>query len=152
MPSKKKKAKTKQRKPKSAAATKKSTAKKRPLKAKRSKEVPKKKTAKKAGFGARRRAEKRKSVNPEREIKQEIRSRRPTASDIASGRQSGDLQGLSRAERADSESVEELVEEGNIAEASAVAGVEESDNEEEREVHTHEMPEDDVPEEYLDEE
>lgn len=75
--------------------------------------------------------------------------RRP---DSASGRQSGDLQGLSRAEQADSESVDELVEEGNLFEAGAVAGVEEADNADEREVHTHEVPEDDVPKEYLDDE
>ena len=66
--------------------------------------------------------------------------------------QSGDLQGLSRAERADSQSVDELVEEGNIVEAGVVAGVEEADSSDESEVHTHEVPEDDVPEEYLDEE
>ena len=96
--------------------------------------------------------ERRKFVSPERETKQEIRGRTSIASDIVSGRQSGDLQGLSRAEEADSESVEELVEEGNVTEAGAVAGVEESDNAEEREVHTHEVPEDDVPEEYLDKE
>ena len=66
------------------------------------------------------------------------------------GRQSGDLQGLSRVEEADSESVDELVEEGNAFEAGAVAGVEEADDEDTREVHTHEVPEDDVPEEYLD--
>jgi hypothetical protein len=62
------------------------------------------------------------------------------------------LEGLSRAEQADSESVDELVEEGNVAEAGAVAGVEEADSADEREVHTHEVPEDDVPEEYLDNE
>lgn len=65
-----------------------------------------------------------------------------------SGELSGDLQGLSDAERADSESVDELVEEGNAFEADAVAGVEHADDEDEREVHTHEVPEDDVPEEY----
>lgn len=69
-----------------------------------------------------------------------------------SGRQTGDLEGLSRAEQADSESVDELVEEGNLFEAGAVAGVEEADNQDEREVHTHELPEDDVPEEYLEKE
>jgi len=68
----------------------------------------------------------------------------------ASGRQTGDLEGLSRSEQADSESVDELVEEGNPFEAGAVSGVEEADNADEREVHTHEVPEDDVPEEYLD--
>ena len=69
-----------------------------------------------------------------------------------SGRQSGDLQGLSRTERADSESVEELAEEGNLFEADAVAGVEQADNADEREVHTREVPEDDVPDEYLEKE
>ncbi len=66
--------------------------------------------------------------------------------------QSGGLQGISRVEDADSESVDELLEEGNTFEAGAVAGVEEADENEEREVHTHEVPEDDVPEEYLDKE
>ena len=72
--------------------------------------------------------------------------------DTVSGRQSGDLQGVSRAEQADSESVDELVSEGNLFEAGAVAGVEEADNADEKEVHTHEVPEDDVPKEYLDDE
>jgi hypothetical protein len=69
-----------------------------------------------------------------------------------SGRQSADLQGVSRAEQADSESVDELVSEGNLFEAGAVAGVEEADKADEKEVHTHEVPEDDVPKEYLDDE
>jgi hypothetical protein len=69
-----------------------------------------------------------------------------------SGEQSGDLQGLSRLEAADSESVDELVEEGNAFEADVVAGVERADNTDEQEVHTHEVPEDDVPGEYLDKE
>jgi hypothetical protein len=59
---------------------------------------------------------------------------------------------LSRAEAADSESVDELSEEGNTFEADAVMGVEDADNADEKEVHTHEVPEDDVPGEYLDEE
>jgi hypothetical protein len=65
--------------------------------------------------------------------------------------QSGDLQGLSRVEAADSESVDELIEEGNAFEADVVAGVESADDADEKEVHTHEVPEDDVPGEYLDE-
>jgi hypothetical protein len=69
-----------------------------------------------------------------------------------SGEQSGDLQGLSGTEAADSESVDELLEEGNAFEADVVAGVESADDSEEQEVHTHEVPEDDVPEEYLDKE
>ena len=68
-----------------------------------------------------------------------------------SGRQAGDLQGLSSRAGADSESVDELVEEGNAFEAGAISGVEEADDSEGQEVHTHEVPEDDVPGEYLDE-
>ena len=68
-----------------------------------------------------------------------------------SGVQSGDLQGLSNEERADSESVDELLEEGNTFEADVVAGVESAGDTDEKEVRTHEVPEDDVPEEYLDE-
>jgi hypothetical protein len=68
------------------------------------------------------------------------------------GGQSGDLQGLSRREGADSESVEELLEEGNAFEADVVACVEDAGNADEKEVRTHEVPEDDVPGEYLDKE
>jgi len=68
-----------------------------------------------------------------------------------SGELSGDLQGLPRRENVDSESVDELLEEGNAFEAGVVAGVEEADDQDEREVHTREVPEDDVPSEYLDE-
>ena len=67
-----------------------------------------------------------------------------------SGGQSGDLQGLSRIEGADSESVDELLEEGNAFEADVVTGVENAEDADEREVRTHEVPEDDVPGEYLD--
>jgi hypothetical protein len=74
---------------------------------------------------------------------QELRTR--------SAGQSGSLQGLSNVEGADSESVDELIEEGNAFEADVVAGVERADDTDE-EVHTHEVPEDDVPGEYLDEE
>jgi hypothetical protein len=66
----------------------------------------------------------------------------------SSGRQSGDLQGLSAVEGADSESVDELLEEGNAFEADIVKGVEDAGRGA-REVRTHEVPEDDVPEEYL---
>jgi hypothetical protein len=64
--------------------------------------------------------------------------------------QSGDLQGLSEVAAADSESVDELLEEGNAFEADVVSGVERAGNENEKEVRTHEVPEDDVPGEYLD--
>jgi len=68
------------------------------------------------------------------------------------GGQSGDLQGLSNLEVADSESVVELLEEGNAFEAAVVAGVENADSNEPSEVRTHEVLEDDVPREYLDRE
>ena len=69
-----------------------------------------------------------------------------------SGGQAGDLQGLSDVESADSESVDELIEEGNAFEAGVVSGVEDAGRSGVREVHTREVPEDDVPQEYLDEE
>ena len=59
---------------------------------------------------------------------------------------------MSGVESADSESVDELLEEGNAFEADVVTGVEDADNADEREVRTHEVPEDDVPGEYLDKE
>ena len=64
---------------------------------------------------------------------------------------SGDLQGLSRKARAASESVDELLEEGNAYEAGILQGVEEAEEADEGEVLTHEVLADDVPEEYLDE-
>ena len=76
----------------------------------------------------------------------------PEGPEARSGRQSGDLQGLSSVEGADSESVGELIEEGNAFEADVVTGVEEAGNADEKEVRTHEVPEDDVPGEYLDKE
>jgi hypothetical protein len=62
--------------------------------------------------------------------------------------QSGDTQGLSEDAEADSESVAELAEEGQFFEADAVAGVEDAPDADVREVHTRQVPEDDVPTEY----
>ena len=90
--------------------------------------------------------------------------RNPTRKDLPSGtgafpqeaagarsrEQSGDLQGLHGVESADSESVDELLEEGNAFEAEVVKGVEDAERNEEGEVRTHEVPEDDVPGEYED--
>jgi len=95
-------------------------------------------------------SKKRTSVNAEAELKREFQGRNLADRKGGLTRQSEDLEGVSRAEQADSESVDELVREGNLFEAGAVAGVEEADQADEREVHTHELPEDDVPEEYLD--
>lgn len=64
--------------------------------------------------------------------------------------QSGDTEGLSRAEEADSESVEELVEEGQAFEAGVISGVENAPDADKGGVRTRQVPEDDVPQEYLD--
>jgi len=74
----------------------------------------------------------------------------PEGLSARSGGQSGDLQGLSSREAADSESVDELLEEGNAFEAEVVKGVQDADDADEGEVHTHEVPQDDVPGEYRD--
>lgn len=103
---------------------KRATAKKSPRKTARRKSIPRKRTRSQRAIGVRMRA--------------------------GSGRQAGDLQGISAVERADSESVDELLAEGNAFEADAVAGVEDAENADGREVRTHEVPEDDVPGEYLD--
>jgi hypothetical protein len=66
------------------------------------------------------------------------------------GEQIGDLQGISLEDRADSESVGELLEEGQTLEAEAVKGIEDALDADQGEVRTHEVPEDDVPGEYLD--
>jgi hypothetical protein len=68
-----------------------------------------------------------------------------------SGGQSGDTQGLSRRSYDDSESVEELMEEGQYMEAEAVSGVENARDADQGEVRTTQFPEDDVPEEYQNE-
>ena len=67
------------------------------------------------------------------------------------GGQSGDTEGLSRAELAASESVEELLEEGQAFEAGIISGVENAPDADKGGVRTREVPEDDVPQEYLDE-
>ena len=66
--------------------------------------------------------------------------------------QSGDTTGLSRDELADSESVEELVEEGQAFEAGVISGVEDAPDADQGGVRTRQVPEDDVPQEYLDDE
>jgi hypothetical protein len=88
------------------------------------------------------------SVKPRRERREVVDEGLPNLRRAPA--QSPDTRGASRAELADSESVDELLDEGNTFEAGVVTGVEEADDADEREVHTREFPEDDVPEEYLD--
>ena len=125
------KAKTTRRKPVAAKTKRKPVAKKKVAK---KKTVPKKKSKKVV-------AKKRRTSPREFSVKKPPAQSTPL---------SGDLQGLSRGERAGSESVAELLEEGNTFEAEVVSGVEAAD-ESEGEVESHEVPEDDVPGEYLDE-
>ena len=64
--------------------------------------------------------------------------------------QSGADQGLSEMAEADSESVQELVQEGQSFEANVVDAIEKASEPDVAEVHTRQFPEDDVPPEYLD--
>jgi hypothetical protein len=137
----------KNRKPVTKTVKKKLAKKRVPAKKKSTprKALGKKKAGAKTASAARKRASgENRSVDAEKFAPQGLRS--------GSAGQSGDLQGLSNVEGADSESVDELIEEGNAFEAGVVAGVESADDADEKEVRTHEVPEDDVPEEYLDKE
>ena len=68
----------------------------------------------------------------------------------AAGAGGGDFGGVSVVESADSESADELLEEGQTFEAGIVSGVENAPDADQGEVRTHEVPQDDVPEEYDD--
>ena len=63
--------------------------------------------------------------------------------------QSGDTQGLSDVAGADSESVRELASEGQYFEAAVINGIQNAPDADVAEVTTTEVPEDDVPLEYL---
>lgn len=148
MPSKKKSRRNNQRKTKSKSASAKARTQRKPVKARSGKTsikpgARKTKTAKRSPA-----LQNRSQIVALSDIEREGRNQELTNSGRAIPQ--SDFQGLSRAEEADSESVEELVEEGNISESGAVAGVEKAEDEDEREVHTRELLEDDVPDEYLD--
>jgi hypothetical protein len=66
------------------------------------------------------------------------------------GAGAGDYTGVSPIEGADFESPKELLEEGQTFEAGIVSGVQNAPNADAAEVRTHEVPQDDVPEEYED--
>lgn len=68
----------------------------------------------------------------------------------AAGAGGGDFGGASVAESVDSESADELLEEGQTFEAGIVSGVENAPDPDQGEVRTREVPQDDVPEEYED--
>ena len=75
---------------------------------------------------------------------------KPRARVARAGAGGGDFGGISVVEDVDSESADELLEEGQTFEAGIVRGVEEADTNIEQEVHTHEVTQDDVPSEYDD--
>lgn len=78
-------------------------------------------------------------------INQRLTSPREADPGSETGGQSGDLQGLSNIELAESESVVELIEEGQAFEADVVSGVENAPDADQSPVRTREVPEDDVP-------
>jgi hypothetical protein len=148
----KKKTKKKHTKLKKTALKKTAASKRKPVKKKVGKKLAKKKAAPKKKPALKNAAVKTKAIGKKGIVRKTEGAKpanafkKPSRSEV----QSGDLQGLSNAETVDSESVGELVEEGNAFEADVVAGVEDAGRHDEREVRTHEVPEDDVPGEYLD--
>jgi hypothetical protein len=96
------------------------------------------------------RRKKRSSTRTPAEVSNPILSPNRRGLGPGAGGQSGDNQGLSRKESADSESVEELTEEGQDYEAEVVSGVQNARDPDQGEVTTKEVPEDDVPTEYDD--
>ncbi len=73
---------------------------------------------------------------------------KPRAMRARAGAGGGDFGGLSTVESVDSESADELLEEGQAFEAGIVSGVEDAPDADQGPVKTREVPEDDVPEEY----
>ena len=102
-------------------------------------------------------AQKTRSAPKKRNLKKRMPGRGSSADVVAyetrglganSAGQSGDTQGLPEVPVGDSESVEELLEEGQTYEAEVLDGVESARDADKSEVKTREVPEDDVPEEY----
>jgi len=135
-------AKTKKKPIATKSARKKPTAKKRPSAKK--KIVAKKRPAARKKSAAKKATRRAEIINP-------VTPSGRRGLGAASGGQSGDTQGLSRRSYDDSESVEELMEEGQYMEAEAVSGVENARDADQGEVRTTQFPEDDVPEEYQNE-
>src|SRR5271156_793316 len=134
----------------------------------RKKTTPKKKSSKKKALKkkapSKKPVRKKKSIRAESSVRRNVPGPAGRTSEVNSGMyrqgrrglgpnaggQSGDIQGLPRKEDVDSESVEELAEEGQAFEAEVVSGVENAPDADQGEVRTHEVPEDDVPGEYRD--
>lgn len=154
-----KKTKTSKKKPKTKASARKTVAPKSKLAAKKKPAAKAKTSAKKSlkktapVAKAKAPARKKKRVMPTEQVgsqsveTMQLRAKSRVARAGAGG---GDFGGASVVEGADSESADELLEEGQTFEAGIVRGVEEADDNIEQEVQTHEVPQDDVPNEYDD--
>ena len=129
---------------KKSATRKKKTTRRRPVAAK------KRLTGRAKAALARKAARKNKAARRER-LSRGLRS---VGNDIAvisvgpgsgSAGQSGDIQGLTDVETADSESVRELVEDGQDYEAGIIDGIENAPDADQGEIKTREVPEDEIP-------
>lgn len=127
----------------------------------RKKKKPSRRSPKRKSSQARRQPRARKSTSRKRRTGRKAPARgrpaeaivfavRPKGATPNAAGQAGDIQGLPSFADADSESIEELVEEGQAYEAGIIEGVEESPDADEAEVTTKETPQDDVPREYRD--
>jgi len=74
-----------------------------------------------------------------------VESEEEASPGVHKGDLAGDIQGLSTAELYDSESVSELIEEGQDLEAELIAGVEEAPDADQGEVRVHKAPQKDIP-------
>ena len=139
----------KKAKKKAKRIVKKVTAKAPTVKAKLSakKKAPRRKAARKPA-SPRRAARQPQIVFGNRSVETVPMERRARAA--AAGAGGGDFGGASVVESVDTESADELLEEGQTFEAGVVSGVEDAPDPDQGEVRTREVPQDDVPEEYDD--
>src|ERR1700719_2147115 len=118
-------------------------------KAKLSAKSGKKKSAAKRGTAPKKRARRSRQTAMGSQNVETVQIK-PRALRARAGAGGGDFGGVSTVESVDSESADELLEEGQAFEAGIVSGVEDAPDADRGPVKTREVPEDDVPEEYLD--
>ena len=111
------------------------------------KKAPKRKAARKPVV--RRGAARRQQIVFGSQSVETVKLKRPARA-AAAGAGGGDFGGASVVENVDSESADELLEEGQAFEAGIVSGVENAPDPDQGEVRTREVSQDDVPEEYDD--
>lgn len=146
----KKKQRRKKKPIRAKAASKKSAARKKKTARRRTVVAKKRLTGKAAAALARKAARKNKAARRER-LARGVRSVGNAIAVMSAGPgsgsagQSGDIQGLSDVETADSESVRELVEDGQDYEAGIIDGIENAPDADQGEIKTREVPEDEIP-------